>query len=333
MNFKSILYSAAILALCVACKKNSTETAPTPTLNGTLKIDGLEEFVSPGQKITLKPSGITHPNGETVRYYWKVTPGMTKNDTTDVFEYTFSDTLRTHTVYCTAYASGYSSSSIVAYSTTVKGGKDGSLKGIDALQTPIDGTEYYQTVIGTQTWLQNNVYEATSGTPYRNSSLMSDILGKYYNYEDAKAVCESIDNGNWKLPSREDWETLEAYIKQQNSESYGKTVASAMMVNATFNDATMWEYWPSVGIIKNGSGLSVIPSGYVTLGVKNNSTETDYSSGKFEGVYNYATFWTSTQTEDGSKAYYKYLYLDQPNMLTGVGDKLSFGASVRCIKK
>lgn len=331
MKFKSILYSAAIIAACVACKKDEDESSPLPYLDGTLKIDGLDEFVSPGQKVTLRANGITSPEGKDVNYYWRVAPSMTKNDTTDIFEHTFSDTLRTYTIYCTASAEGYNSTSVMAYSTVVKAGKDGSIQGIDAFREAIPGTDYYQTAIGTQTWTQNNLGNTTGGSPYGGSALMADIFGKYYNYDDAVAACEALEGGNWKLPSKEDWEILEAYLKQQNSETYGKTPAAAIMADATFNSNKMWEYWPAVGTIKNGSGLSVIPTGYAIFGT--NGSETDYSEGKYEEIYNYATFWTSTSTDDPGKAYYKYIYLNDPDFFTGVGNKLSFGASVRCIKK
>ena len=85
----------------------------------------------------------------------------------------------------------------------------------------------------------------------------------------------------------------------------------------------MWEYWPNLGTITNASGMSIIPSGYANL-----------SSKSFEGIYEYATFWTSTVSESNENlAYYKYIYRDQPDVFTGEADRKSFGASVRCIRK
>ena len=92
------------------------------------------------------------------------------------------------------------------------------------------------------------------------------------------------------------------------------------MANATFNSDDLWEYWPAVGDITNSSGFSAIPAGYVTF-----PTET------FKGVNEYAVFWTAD--EEGDMAYCKYLIYNQPDVYTYLGDKVSFGANVRCIKK
>ena len=331
MKIKNLIYVSAILAIGVACKKDEEETSISPSLDGVLQIVGLDEYVSPGQKVTLSAKGLKHPDGGEIGYYWKVVPSKPQSDTVDVFEFTFTDTLQTCTIYCTAYASGYSGSSVIAYSTVVDGRKDGSLQGLDALVTPLTGTDYYQTTIGSQTWIQNNLHETSHGAPYRNYEVMSNILGRFYNYEDAVAACESLDGGNWKLPSKEDWEVLEAYTKNQISETYGKSLAAALCADATFNSDKMWEYWPSVGKLINGTGFSAIPAGYSVFPVT--GSVTDYTGGTFLNSKSYAAFWTSTEAVDPTKAYYKYLYVDQPEVFTGIGDKLSFGASVRCIKK
>jgi uncharacterized protein (TIGR02145 family) len=85
----------------------------------------------------------------------------------------------------------------------------------------------------------------------------------------------------------------------------------------------MWQYWPAVGNITNKSGFSAIPAGFANL-----------ESNIFSGQYEYATFWTATEVEGNSKeAYYRYIICDEPDVFTGKGNKQSFGASVRCIKK
>ena len=103
---------------------------------------------------------------------------------------------------------------------------------------------------------------------------------------------------------------------------HGKSVAAALMGDATFNSNTMWEYWPSVGDITNSSGFSAIPAGYTNL-----------KGSTFDGVYEYAAFWTATEGDNASEAYCAYLICDEPELFIGKRDKESFGASVRCIKK
>ena len=327
MNFRKLIFTALIVSAAVSCKKDDEGTVK-PSLDGTLSIKGLQEYVTPGQTLTLSPEGITHPEGKDLTYYWKVTTTAPTACTTKVYNITFTDTLQTCTVYCNAIAEGYSGSSASSLVTVVKGGKDGSIKGIEFPQENFstqDGTYYYKK-IGTQTWIVNNIAERSSGKPYRNSEVMSDVVGRYYSYSEALAVCESLssDSQTWALPTLEDWQTLEGFVKGDISANpqQGKSVAAALMGDATFNSNTMWEYWPSVGDITNSSGFSAIPAGYTNL-----------KGSTFDGVYEYAAFWTATEGDNASEAYCAYLICDEPELFIGKRDKESFGASVRCIKK
>lgn len=326
MNFHKLIFAVALFVAAAACKK--TEDTITPSLNGDLDIVGLQEFVVPGQSLTLSPKGVTHPKGKDLLYYWKVTPSAPTACTTEVFTITFTDTLQTCTVMCNVSADGYTGKSLSAFVTVVKGGKDGSIKGIDFPAESIsteDGTYYYKE-IGTQTWTLNNMAERSSGRAYRDEDVMSDVLGRYYSYEEAMEVCKSL-NGNgmeWVLPTVEDWRTLERHIKEQVAldPDYGKSLTAAILGNATFNGRLMWDYEPAVGDITNASGFAAIPAGY-----------TNMKSSSFEGVYEYASFWTATPGEDSGSAYNAYLICNEPDMYIGSRDKASFGASVRCIRK
>jgi uncharacterized protein (TIGR02145 family) len=63
----------------------------------------------------------------------------------------------------------------------------------------------------------NNVAEKPAGKAYGNADVMSNVYGRYYSYLEAISVCESLSTSGyeWKLPSLDDWKTLEAYIKEQ----------------------------------------------------------------------------------------------------------------------
>lgn len=342
MNFRKLFYIVALILAVISCKKEDEYTT-SPSLNGTLRIVGLPEFISPDETVTLSPKGAVHPTGEILGYYWKVTPGMAKSDTTRYtngldkpdatgkpsdgsFTYTFSDTLRTHTIYCYAYAEGYSNLSGISYTTTVRPGYNGSIKGIPYNRIADDSVfvrhmPYYYKKIGDQTWTLNNM-AVRSGIPFRNAEVMSEIFGRFYGFEEAKAACDSLSKAsgqNWVLPSRADWDALESYIS--GKKDLGKSIAAAMMVDASFNGTEMWEYWTSVGDITNGSGFSAIPAGYSNVSAKS-----------FNGNFEYSVFWTSDEATE-TEAYYKYLICDQPDLFTSKGNKKSFGASVRCIRK
>ena len=330
MKIRKLIYMVAIAVAAISCDKDET-TETLPSLEGTLKISGLQEFIHPKQTLTMTISeGVTHPEGGEVRYCWKVSPSMSSYDSTDTpsFTHTFSDTLQTYTVYCSAYADGYNSTSSINYVTTVKGGKNGSIKGIDFTNNTfsVGDTVYYYTEIGEQVWTMNNVMTQTAGLAFADADIMSDVFGRFYNYEDAVAVCESLPTDGtyqWKLPTRADWDILETYVKglvESDKDKYGRSVAGALMADATFNDSNLWEYWPAVGTITNSSGFSAIPVGYASM-----------LSKAFKGVNEYAIFWTAD--EDGDMAYYKYLIYNQPDVYTSLGDKESFGANVRCIRK
>ena len=325
MNFRKIIITTTLILGVIACKKEDEDTI-NPGLDGYLTIKGLPEFVAPGESVTLTPTGVSHPDGEAISYTWRVLPSKPETFSGETFNFTFTDTLQTCTIYCSAAAEGYTSSSASNYVTVVKGGKDGSIKGIDFPSSSFDTEDatYYYKQIGAQTWLVNNVAERDWGKAYRNTDVMSDVLGRYYSFEEAVIACQSLSTSEmtWALPTKEDWEEMAAYVKEQITadSSLGKTVASSLMANATFNTNQMWKYRPAVGDITNASGLSAIPAGYSNL-----------MTSSFAGVYEYATFWTNSA--EGTEANVAYLILDQPNINFQKLDKESFGASVRCIRK
>ena len=104
MKFSKIIVAALFVSAVIGCKKDE-ETTTTPVLDGYLYISGkLPEYVSGGHTVTLKPEGLSHPDGKEITYTWTVSPSAPTACTTEVFSFTFSDTLQTCTIYCTASA-------------------------------------------------------------------------------------------------------------------------------------------------------------------------------------------------------------------------------------
>ena len=319
MNFRRLLYVAALIVAASACKKDE-ETEISPSLEGVLTIHNLPEFVLPGEKVILTASGVEHPEGKALTYHWKVSPSMTEYKEADIFQHVFSDTLRTYTITCYVAAEGYANSSTSMYTTLVAPGEDGSIQGViysDEAEGSVSvegGQPYYYKTIGNRVWMLNNL-AAGEGLAFRQAEVMADIFGRYYNYEQAKAACNALDTDeyNWELPSLEDWADFETYL--------GNKPAAKMMGDVTFNGLQMWEYFPTVGDITNDSDFSAIPLGYANTVSKT-----------FYGLYEYATFWTANEVS-ADEAYYKYIICDQAEIQTGKGSKTSFGASVRCVRK
>ncbi len=348
MSFRKLntflLIAAGILTLA-SCKDDDTEV--TPSLSGSLSFE-VDAFVAPGQLVKMTPKGAVHPEGKGIGYYWKVTPGMKAADTTRLenglspdgkesngsFSYRFNDSLATYTISCNAFAKGYLSSYASADVTIVKSGLDGSLTGTGIRESDpgfkSEGIDYYYVSHNGLDWMRNNLATPETGIPYANSKVVSDILGKFYSYEDALKACPE----GWRLPTDQEWRELAAEFNNESAVEGHTTipkVAAAFMADAKLNLKEMWEYWPEVGEITNKSKMSMIPSGYANLGEK---VDGGYPTADFNGIYEYAAFWTADRVEDeANMAYYRYLICDQPDMFIGKGDVNTFGASVRCVRE
>ncbi len=345
MNFRKLLLIAGAVTVLASCKKDEEETVMKPYLSGTLSFE-LESFILAGSEHKMTPTGITHPEGKGVGYYWKVTPGEDKSDTTRYenglskdgkesdgsLTYKFNDDLATYTVSCYAFAEGYSSSYVSAYVTAVKPGLDGSITGtgIKASDPKIEGTEYYYVEHNGLKWMRNNLANPECGVPYANSGAMSDILGRYYSYEEAVNACPD----GWRLPTDQEWRELGKAINESETlaEAFEliPNVAAKLMCNVQFNSAEMWDYWPEVGEIENTSQMALIPAGYANLGEKDEESG-EYSNATFTGIYDYAIFWTADKAGE-KMAYYRYLYCKYPEMFAGKAHTETFGANVRCVK-
>lgn len=341
-----IVLAAAILISAVSCKKDKDEESK-PSLDGMLTFD-IPAFIQPKDVLILTPKGLKHPDGKEIGYYWKVTPGMTKADTTRLetgldkygnktdgsFRYHFPDSIGTFTVSCYGFASGYNSGYASSYATVVKGGLDGSITGTGISSSDskitVDNTEYYYTSHNGLDWFRNNLANPSYGVSYTNADAMLNVFGNFYSYEEAMKACPE----GWRLPTDAEWTELANTLNPEAGAVPGepaKGIAAALMANAEFNGNAMWEYWPSVGEITNTSKLAALPVGYANLGDKNEKGE--YPTAAFFGVYEYAAFWTGDKVEgNDNMAYYRYIICDQPDLQIGKGDIRTFGANVRCVR-
>lgn len=330
-KFSSFMMIFLLALTAMSCKKDD-EAQTYPSLSGNLYFD-CPAYVAPEQVVTLTPKGVSHPDGGEVSYYWKISPSMSQSDTVDVFTRAFSDTLGRYTVICHAFASGYTGDSYQVSVDVVKGGLDGSITNTGIKDTDLriywEGEDYFVDLIGKYEWFRNNLATPSSGTPYVNNDVTSEVFGRYYSYEEALTACPD----GWRLPTEEDWMALASELGVNVTQKYEtfEGVTSKILANAYYNDVPMVEYWPEVGMLNNDSGLSLLPVGYSNLG--DPDADGRYSRASFFGMNNYAVVWTADRVEgDESMAYYRYLVYNQPDMFVGKADVNSFGASVRCVR-
>ncbi len=325
-----IIFCTAFAAIAVACSDDDDDEYLY--LDGTLKFN-LDEYICPGHVADMVASGVTHPEGAEITYYWKVSCSEWDDDHDDTFDtdtntvgtfsYTFGEELWTYTVSLTAKADDYVSSTSQITTMVVRGGIDGTgsltksdgsallnLAQVSSFIDERDSQTYYYTTIGDYDWMiQNLMYGGTgtdTGLSYYNLAVTNDVFGTYYTFEEASQACPE----GWELPSAEIWDSC-------LPDNIG-----GLLVNAYFNGNLMWEFWPAVKI-SNSTLFSAIPAGEV-------NTATQY----FTGMKERAVFWTSSESEtDPDKAVVKYILPDQDELYEAYMDKSSFGANVRCVRR
>ncbi|MCM1501562.1 MAG: hypothetical protein NC115_02695 [Bacteroidales bacterium] len=346
----SIFIMAASLAM-VSCK-DEEETPVSPSLDGTLRFS-VPQYVDVDETLSMTATGVTHPEGDDHKLgvYWKISPDMEINDTSDVafdpekgasMTYKLKGKIQSYTITCGVFASGYSSSIVTRSTTAVKGGMDGTGSiteaGISASDRTFvdsrDGKVYYITTIGDKVWFRHNLAyggEITAagkslghGIPYLDCEAMTDVFGLYYTQEQAVNACPD----GWRIPSENDWLDMANSVAWADKDLSGKTfmkgqdfsgLAGALMADALFNGNELWEYWPQVKIT-NSSGLSALSAGYAIIADGAN---------KFDGSTEYAAFWTSEK--DSEKGSYRYIRDDSADVYIGTGYG-SFAASARCVR-
>jgi uncharacterized protein (TIGR02145 family) len=155
-----------------------------------------------------------------------------------------------------------------------------------------DGKTYKTFNIGNQTWMAENLnYSASSGSYcYENNQSNCDKYGRLYEWQTAKIVCPS----GWRLPSKNDFETLLFNIGGGGSNTY----------NALLNSGN--------------SGFSAL------LGGSNHYDD-------FYLIEKYGTWWSST--ENNAKMSWN-LQMVSSNQNAGMRNNLKqMGLSVRCVKE
>lgn len=332
MKLYKWLVPAVLIAGCVlpGCKKE--EETSYEYLDGKLSLS-MPGYVNPGFTKTFMIDTLmtlSRPDGGSIGYYF-TDPDTGKADTLvtadgvirkHYFTVTVPDKIKTLTVRLNAFLdedAKYYSSSASATFTIVRPGVSPTSSITNFKTTPSwytdprDGKEYYTVTAGGREWMRQNLAWEGAGKPYQYCEAMTDVFGRYYTWEEARKACPE----GWRLPTDADWTAL-AEGAEAGRDITG--LAGKVMADLYFNEVKMWEYWPAVKITDEHR-LSMMPTGYATVAGK------DYT---FEGVYTYATYWTSDEADGSAVA--RYIFHDKDIVYRGRFSKTDFAASVRCVR-
>jgi uncharacterized protein (TIGR02145 family) len=162
--------------------------------------------------------------------------------------------------------------------------------------------------IGTQIWSASNIelvpsaYNEVNIDYWKGSVYSKDGEGYYYTWNAAQNACPT----GWRLPSDDDWKTLEGFL--------GLTTAE--------QDAFRWR-----GDADN-AGTQLKEKGVTDFDAKLTGFYTAQSV--FEGYNDIAYFWTSTKTATGDDAYRRNLSESEIGIYRDTISK-SYGFNVRCV--
>ena len=297
-----LLYTTLILAAFAAasCKKDDETTTIKPYLYG-LNFD-LATFARPGESVTLTPYGVYTGDGkdiETINYKWKWK--LNDDEYTEVEGETLTFTVTevgNYTFTCVASDPDdkYYSTSSSKYIIVIDPTLGKTLNG-----TGIAATDDHISDSRDKTG-ENEYYYTRVGELdwFRNN------LGRFYTWEEAMTACPE----GWRLPTDEEWALL-------------GTDGGPLTCDAYLNSKRMWDFWPNV-FRTNETGLAIIPAGYALPAT---------TSPTFKRLYDYAAFWTATESAaDSRMAAYRYIYVEENIVKTTYAEKGSLALSVRCVR-
>jgi len=173
-----------------------------------------------------------------------------------------------------------------------------------------DGKAYGYVIIGTQTWMAENLnYESAESKCYNDSLAYCKKFGRLYNWQEAMSMCPS----GWHLPRKKELDILVSYVREYGAKAGDKLKATSGWYSYEGEDANGTDDY----------GFTALPSGY---GEYNDSSYT------FSNANNTCVLW-NTEELDADKAYGRYITYNHDFVTSFIGgdDKRSL-FSVRCIK-
>ena len=181
-----------------------------------------------------------------------------------------------------------------------------------------DKKVYKTVVIGTQTWLAENMnYETDEGSWCYKKDPQCNITGRFYDWTGANEACPS----GWHLPTIAEWATLTKFVYGSDcvTDDYCEGGGAPLMSQTGWEDD---EYYHRADATDE-YGFTLLPGG-----IREPSGDYSYDDASgHEGFY-YAYLWSATEDDGYVKgaAFTFYGYIASANL-----DK-TYGYPVRCVK-
>ena len=173
-----------------------------------------------------------------------------------------------------------------------------------------DGQSYDVVKIGDLTWMAENLnFEMAGSFCSEGDSRNCKRLGRLYSWTEARSVCPD----GWRLPTKEDFESLVAATSKEAAQSPSHSRAGAALKAR--------DGWFKKGNGSDAFGFKALPSGYRSV------------DGKFDGIGGYAYIWSATEDVENreSNAYYLFLSFSSDAASINAFAKEDY-RSVRCVK-
>jgi len=229
----------------------------------------------------------------------------------------------------------------MAFTFSCSDDKDGDGGGSIVYGSPInyEGKTYKTIVIGSQTWMAENLNYAVEGSEcYDNKDSNCDTYGRLYNWATAMALPSSCNSNScasqidtkhmgicpsgWHIPSNMDWDKLMRYVdgtSGTNSPYDSPTAGRYLKATSGWNNNGNGEDWYGFRALPGGKGFSV---------------------GRFDYVGLIGRWWSATSGAcDGydSFAYTRFMYFGDDkysgeHVFYDDCDEVHYLYSVRCLK-
>ena len=181
-----------------------------------------------------------------------------------------------------------------------------------------DGQSYDIVKIGSLMWMAENLnFETSNSFCPENDSRNCKRLGRLYSWAEAKSVCPE----GWRLPTKEDFESLIAAQSRDDNSGAVPNASSAVQNNQVGAALKASDGWFKKGNGSDALGFKALPAGYRS------------SNGKFDGIGGYAYIWSATEDVENRESNAFYLFLSFSSDAASINAFAKDDArSVRCVR-